>query len=92
MYYRIYFQIPLCNEFIRETADDKLNERGFSAENIDKIKNYRNEARFLRALTYYHAMDLFGNVPFCDRRRCIRIIFSPNRFHVMICSTISKEN
>jgi hypothetical protein len=24
----------------------------------------RNEARFLRALAYYHAMDLFGNVPF----------------------------
>ena len=64
MYYRIYFQIPLCNEFIRETSDEKLNDRGFSAENINKIKNYRNEARFLRALTYYHAMDLFGNVPF----------------------------
>ena len=24
----------------------------------------RTEARFLRALVYYHALDLYGNVPF----------------------------
>lgn len=64
MYYRFYFQIPLCNEFIRETSDDKLNSRGFSADDVNRIKTYRYEARFLRALTYYHAMDLFANVPF----------------------------
>lgn len=64
MYYRIFFQIPLCNEFIRESADDKMNERGFSAEDQDRIRGYKDEARFLRALSYYHAMDLFGNVPF----------------------------
>lgn len=64
MYYRFYFQIPLCNEFIRESSDDKLSEHGFSADDVNKIKAYRYEARFLRALTYYHAMDMFGNVPF----------------------------
>lgn len=64
MYYRFYFQIPLCNEFIRESSDDKLNSHGFSAEDVARIKTYRYEARFLRALTYYHAMDLFANVPF----------------------------
>lgn len=28
------------------------------------IRQYALEARFIRALSYYHAMDLFGNVPF----------------------------
>jgi hypothetical protein len=64
MYYRVYYQISLCNEFIRESADSKLNERGFSTENKDLIKGFRAEARFLRALSYWHALDLFGNVPF----------------------------
>ena len=30
MYYRIYYQISLCNEFLRQTTDDLLNERGVS--------------------------------------------------------------
>ncbi|HUM47147.1 MAG TPA: RagB/SusD family nutrient uptake outer membrane protein [Chitinophagales bacterium] len=64
MYYRIYFQIALANEFIRETSDESLSSHGFSAEDVDRIKGYRNEARFLRALCYYHAMSLFANVPF----------------------------
>ncbi len=64
MYYRIYFQIPLCNEFLREAADDKMDERGFSDADKTLIRGYRTEVRFLRALSYYHAMDLFGNVPF----------------------------
>ena len=64
MYYRIYYQITLCNEFIRESSDEKMDERGFSDADKARIRTYRNEARFLRALSYYHAMDLFGNVPF----------------------------
>ncbi|MFN8354908.1 MAG: RagB/SusD family nutrient uptake outer membrane protein [Spirosomataceae bacterium] len=62
MYNRIYYQITLCNEFIRETTDAKLASRGVSG-NAD-IKAYRAEARFLRALSYYHALDMFGSVPF----------------------------
>ena len=64
MYYRIYFQITLCNEFIFQTQINLLNEKEFSQLDIDRISNYRNEARFLRALSYYHAIDIFGNVPF----------------------------
>src|SRR5690242_8913276 len=26
MYYRIYFQIPICNEFIRESSDSKMSD------------------------------------------------------------------
>lgn len=64
MYYRIFYQITLCNEFIWQARDEKLNERGFTSAQIQSIVTMRNEARFLRALAYYHAMDLFGNVPF----------------------------
>jgi starch-binding outer membrane protein, SusD/RagB family len=62
MYYRIFFQIALCNEFVRETTDEKLASRNLGGDN--NIKAYRAEARFLRALSYWHALDLFGNVPF----------------------------
>lgn len=63
MYFRIYFQVALINEFMRESAVEKLQDRGFSQADIDRISQYRTEARFLRALTYYHALDFFGNVP-----------------------------
>jgi hypothetical protein len=66
MYSRIYYQVALVNEFLRETTDEKLASRGVSAELKAQIQQYRAEARFLRALSYYHALDLFGNVPLVD--------------------------
>jgi hypothetical protein len=64
MYARIYFQIGLANEFLRQTTDAKLAERGqTSAEFKATIATYRAEARFLRALSYWHGIDLFGNIP-----------------------------
>ena len=64
MYSRIFYQVTLCNEFIRESSDANMEERGFTDAQKQQIRVYRNEARFLRALAYSHAMDLFGNVPF----------------------------
>lgn len=65
MYNRIYFQVVLCNEFVREMSDAKLSERGITGTDLANAKRYRAEARFLRALSYYHALDMFGgNVPF----------------------------
>jgi hypothetical protein len=64
MYSRIYYLISAANEFIRETTDAKLDERGVSADLRADIQIYRAEARFLRAMSYWHAIDLFGNVPF----------------------------
>ena len=63
MYYRIYFQVALANEFLRQTTDEKLASRGVSSSLKATIQTYRAEARFLRALSYWHAFDLFGNVP-----------------------------
>jgi hypothetical protein len=67
IYDRIFYQIGLCNEFIRQTSDDKLASRGITDSNTaTTIRQYRAEARFLRALSYWHALDMFGNVPFND--------------------------
>ena len=57
MYMRIYFQIGQCNEFIRRSEASEIN--GYPKKN-----NYIAEARALRLLSYYHAIDMFGNVPF----------------------------
>jgi hypothetical protein len=64
MYSRIFYQISLCNEFIRQTTDSKLSGYGFDDTQKATIELYRTEARFLRALSYYHALDMFGGVPF----------------------------
>lgn len=63
-YYRLFTEIAFCNEFIRNTADDKLASNGISGNDITEAKYMRAEARYLRALSYYYALDLFGNVPF----------------------------
>jgi hypothetical protein len=63
MYARIYYQVTLANEFLRQTTDEKLTSRGVDAQLRTEIQQYRAEARFLRALSYWHAVDLFGNVP-----------------------------
>jgi hypothetical protein len=59
---RLDFQVKNCNEFLRQTTDEKLTARGVSAELKKKIKVFRAEARFLRAFSYWHFIDLFGNV------------------------------
>jgi hypothetical protein len=63
-YTRIFYEVALCNEFIRESSDDKLGSRGIAGADAENARLYRNEARFLRALAYYHALDMYGNVPF----------------------------
>ena len=64
IYYRIYNVIAVANEFIRNTSDERLAANGITGANATEAKYMRAEARFLRAQAYYHALDLFGNVPF----------------------------
>lgn len=77
IYDRIFYEVAVCNEFIRETTDDKLNSRGISGANLEEAKHFRAEARFLRALAYYHALDLFGNVPFATEADPVSASFFP---------------
>lgn len=64
IYYHIYNIVALSNEFIRNASDEKIS--GFAEADRKKIAGWRNEARCLRALAYYHALDLFPAVPFVD--------------------------
>jgi hypothetical protein len=75
MYYRIYYNIALANEFLRNATDDKI--AGFSESEQADIRNYRAEARFLRALAYYHALDLFRNIPFVTEADPVGTFFPP---------------
>src|SRR5713226_2689072 len=64
MYYRIYFQVVMANDFLQQTSDAALAARSNVTPALKtQIQQYRAEARFLRALAYWHAIDLFGNVP-----------------------------
>jgi hypothetical protein len=63
-YDRIYYEISLCNEFIRQTSDDNLASRGITGATANTVRTYRSEARLLRALSYWHVVDLFGGGPF----------------------------
>ncbi len=64
MYNRIFYLVAASNEFIRETTDERLASRNITGQAATDARTYRAEARFLRALAYYHAIDLFGSVPF----------------------------
>ena len=67
MYARIYFQIGHANEFLRQSTSSQLSSRGQNDPALlDAVEMYRAEARFLRALSYYHGLDFFGNIPIVD--------------------------
>ena len=57
-YSRIFMQVSAANEFIREAQASNL---AFANK-----EEYIAEARVLRAIAYFHAIDNFGNVPFAD--------------------------
>jgi starch-binding outer membrane protein, SusD/RagB family len=58
------YQVAQTNAFIRQTSDAELDAYGIDQATREEIQVFRAEARFLRALSYYHALDLFGNPPF----------------------------
>ncbi|MEN0002518.1 MAG: RagB/SusD family nutrient uptake outer membrane protein [Bacteroidota bacterium] len=64
LYGRAMASVAFANEFLRQTTDAKLNDRGVGESLQEEITVYRAEARFLRALSYYHLLDLFGRCTF----------------------------
>lgn len=75
MYNRIFYQISLCNEYLRETTDAKLDARSVDATLRSDIVKFRAEARFLRALSYWHALDMFRTVPFVTENDVVGSFF-----------------
>lgn len=64
VYVRTLQGIAYTNEYLRQTASDRLSDRGVNSELAAKIQGFRAEARFLRAYFYWMALDVFGDVPF----------------------------
>ena len=96
-YSRIFYQIALCNEFVRETSEDKLSARGVSGDLANTVRGYRAEARFLRALSYWHALDLFRNVPFVTEEDAVGSFFpnqiqAPELFNYIESELLAIEN
>jgi hypothetical protein len=89
MYYRIYYTIALCNEFLRNATDGQI--AGFTENEQKDIRNFRSEARFLRALAYYHALDLYGNVPFVDENDPVGAFLPPRYTRAQIFGYIETE-
>ncbi len=68
MYSRIYYQVGLCNELIRQI---NANVAGIPDSEFPQKNAFIAEARALRLLSYYHAIDLFGNVPFATEANTV---------------------
>jgi hypothetical protein len=63
MFNRIFFQVSMANEFLRETTSEKLDSRNTTQALRDQVQTYRAEARVMRALSYWHGLDMFGAIP-----------------------------
>ncbi|SHJ64518.1 SusD family protein [Reichenbachiella agariperforans] len=61
MYSRIFYTVTISNEFIRN-VDAAIGDASGTFKT--DLEAYKEEARFIRAFSYWHAIDMFGNVPF----------------------------
>lgn len=64
VYYRIFYSVALCNEFLRNCTEGAIG--GFSEQEQATLRTYAAEARFVRALGYWLALDLFRQAPIVD--------------------------
>ncbi|BAV10059.1 Starch-binding associating with outer membrane [Filimonas lacunae] len=64
LYTRSIYQITVCNDFIKQSTDDKLASRNITGNDAATVKYFRAEARFLRAYQYWVLMDMFANPPY----------------------------
>jgi hypothetical protein len=91
LYNRIIYQITSCNAFLRETTDAKLASRGVTGQLLTDIELYKKEARFLRALSYYHALDLFGDFPFVTEADEVGFFFPQQKSRADLFTWIETE-
>jgi starch-binding outer membrane protein, SusD/RagB family len=91
LYDRIIYQITSCNAFLRETSPSKLEARGVSGQLLADVELYKKEARFLRALSYFHALDLYGNMPFITEDDEVGFFFPEQKSRVELFNYIESE-
>lgn len=63
LYYRIALIVSFANDFLTQSEPDRLDNNGIPQGDRAEIELFRAEARVLRAMAYFHALDLFRNVP-----------------------------
>lgn len=74
MFSRAMFHVALCNEYLRQTTPEKLSARGVTNVTLlSDIQDYRNEMKAMRALAYYHLMDMFGKAAFNTEDQAVAI-------------------
>lgn len=88
---RIMAGVAFANEFLRQTTPDKLDSRGVSESKQQEVANMRAEARILRALSYYHMMDLFGKAPLVTEDDPIGNFQSPQMSRQEIFDFVEQE-
>ncbi len=59
IYTRIFFNISMVNDFLRVSSD---LPGSLTAEEVTQVEQFRAEARLIRAIAYWHALDMFRNV------------------------------
>ncbi len=91
LYYRCTYIVTLCNEFIRESADDKISSRGFTGTTASNIKQMRAEARFVRAFANWVLMDLYANPGFTTENDPIGKFNPPRKTRTELFTFIESE-
>jgi hypothetical protein len=91
LYYRCIYIVTLSNEFIRESAADKVSSRGISGAAADNIKRMRAEARFVRAFAYSVLMDLYANPGFTTENDPIGKFNPPQTTRAALFTFIENE-
>jgi len=88
---RAFYEISVANEFLRQTTDEKLTERGVDANLKAEIATFRAEVRFLRAFSYYNLMDLFGNVPITTEADPVGLFYPAQKTRVEVFAFVESE-
>jgi hypothetical protein len=91
MFSRTMYQISLCNEFLRQTTNEKLSSRNVTQATRNLIVGYRAEARFLRSFSYWHAIDMFGNVPFTTENDVVGFSYPQQKSRAYVFDFIVSE-
>ena len=90
-YGRIMAGVAFANEFLRQSTEDKLNTRGVSDSKKQEVAVMRAEARVLRALSYYHMMDLFGKAPLVTEEDPVGSTQSPEMTRQEVFDFVEEE-
>jgi len=90
-YGRIMAGVAFANEFLRQSTEDKLNTRGVSDSKKQEVAVMRAEARVLRALSYYHIMDLFGKAPLVTEEDPVGSTQSPEMTRQEVFNFVEEE-